>query len=100
MMSCPYCKHADVQRSRRRGFLERVLLRLLLLAPMRCLACQRRFIIFTYRSGHRGKPIRSADHRNKKTALGPLLRRMSLPALLAAVMFAATLLLTFFLLNE
>jgi len=101
-MNCPYCKAADVQRSRRRGLRERVLLRLLLLAPMRCLACQRRFIVFFRGSGRRGSPRRLPEsaHRRKKTQVGASVKRIWLPAMVAALMFILTLLFTFFLVND
>jgi hypothetical protein len=41
--SCPNCGKPKVQRSRRHGFVERRLLRLLHLSPYRCMDCNRRF---------------------------------------------------------
>jgi hypothetical protein len=39
---CPFCRSADVRRSKRRGFFELYLLRLVLLRPFRCMECDRR----------------------------------------------------------
>ena len=41
---CPYCRE-PLHRSRRRGFKERVLLRLILVRPMRCHECEKRFLL-------------------------------------------------------
>ena len=41
---CPRCGSTNVRRSRRRGLLERVLLRLLGLRPYRCEDCDERFL--------------------------------------------------------
>ena len=40
---CPKCRSYDVHRSRRRGFLERVLLPLILKRPYRCDGCNSRY---------------------------------------------------------
>ena len=53
---CPYCGSADVHRSRRRGFVEGVILRLFLLRPYRCHDCDRRHYRFIFRNGQERKP--------------------------------------------
>jgi len=43
MHRCPECQSERVRRSKRRGFVERVPLRLLLLKPFHCGDCKHRF---------------------------------------------------------
>jgi hypothetical protein len=61
MKRCPLCDSARVRRSYRRGFLERVLFRILSLWPYRCDACDVRFLGFC-RQNARGRI--SASERN------------------------------------
>jgi hypothetical protein len=46
MNQCPQCDSSRVRRSHRRGFLERVLFRILFVWPYRCDACDVRFLGF------------------------------------------------------
>jgi hypothetical protein len=43
---CPSCSSREICRSRRRGVLERVLLRPLLIRPHRCRSCDFRFYVY------------------------------------------------------
>lgn len=43
MIRCPRCKSEGIRRSKRRGFVERGPLTLVLLRPFRCKHCERRF---------------------------------------------------------
>jgi transposase-like protein len=52
-MTCPRCRSGDIRRSRRRGLLEWLILRLLLVRPFRCAVCDRRFYAFTLRAALR-----------------------------------------------
>ncbi|MGH9509610.1 MAG: hypothetical protein ACRD2Q_01045 [Terriglobales bacterium] len=45
---CPQCRSYDVHRSRRRGFVERVLLPLVLKRPYRCDGCNSRYYGYTF----------------------------------------------------
>lgn len=45
---CPKCRSHDVHRSRRRGFVERVLLPLVLKRPYRCDGCNSRYYGYTF----------------------------------------------------
>jgi transposase-like protein len=46
MKECPRCQSSQVRRSRRRGFQERVVHRLLFVWPYQCRECNIRFIGF------------------------------------------------------
>ncbi len=45
---CPQCHSLDVHRSRRRGFVERFLLALIFLRPLRCEKCKARYYGYVY----------------------------------------------------
>ncbi len=45
---CPRCRSYDVHRSRRRGFVERILLPLILKRPYRCDGCNSRYFGYTF----------------------------------------------------
>jgi len=46
-VSCPYCQSKAIRRSMRRGMIESVILRLILLRPFRCKDCDHRFYSWT-----------------------------------------------------
>ena len=43
MLSCPDCQSCQIHRSRRRGILERAVLRMIFVRPFRCEKCDLRF---------------------------------------------------------
>jgi len=55
LYTCPNCESPLIRRSTRRGFVERVLLRLAMVWPYRCDECDARFWGF-----HRSAPVTGA----------------------------------------
>jgi hypothetical protein len=60
---CPRCRSYDVHRSRRRGFIERFLLPLVLKRPYRCDGCNSRYYGYFNAS-----PLMPPQSRTKKTS--------------------------------
>jgi len=100
-MTCPRCKKGDVARSARRGLVEGFLLRLIFLTPVRCLTCQRRFLVFSMRApaspGRRSKSLaRFLGLQGQESAI----RTRAVALLAGLVLFALALALAFSLIEH
>jgi len=54
---CPVCQRANIRKSKRRGLLESVVLRLFRVRPYRCLTCDWRFLGWAVPPGHRASNL-------------------------------------------
>jgi hypothetical protein len=53
---CTWCGSPNIKRSTRKGFLEKRLLKFMLIKPFRCRACGRRFYLFLKTFGVKRNP--------------------------------------------
>lgn len=101
MISCSKCGSNQIRRSRRRGIVEGLFLRLALRAPFRCIACGARFV-----SPYHGRQFqRPQEHRDLLSFLGfhdsqrDKLQRNLIMIGLSAILIIAVIMLVFRLLE-
>jgi hypothetical protein len=70
---CPHCHSKNISKSKRRGLLESMVLKLVNVRPYRCLACDSRFYRWAAQHGRDTSRVATANIRSDfQQALSPL----------------------------
>jgi predicted Zn-ribbon and HTH transcriptional regulator len=73
---CPLCQSKNISKSKRRGLLESLVLKLIHVRPYRCLNCDLRFFRRAVPQGHKAPPIVTTSTRSEfQGAMSPLSER-------------------------